>query len=156
MFTDIVGSTNLVEALGDEAWETMLRWHDTALREVFTAHGRRGDLHDRRRVLRQLRLAGPRGRRGDRDPAAARRAPPTQGFAPQVRIGLHASDATQVGGDFHGKGVHEAARIAALGGAGEIVASVATVGESHRTSGLRSATLKGLSEPIEVVNVDWR
>ena len=38
MFTDIVGSTNLVEALGDEAWETMLRWHNTALREVFTAH----------------------------------------------------------------------------------------------------------------------
>ena len=80
----------------------------------------------------------------------------TQGFAPGVRIGLHASDATWVGGDFHGKGVHEAARIAALGGAGEIVASVVTVGEAHRTSGLRSATLKGLSEPIEVVNVDWR
>ena len=80
----------------------------------------------------------------------------TQGFAPAVRIGLHASDATQVGGDFHGKGVHEAARIAALGGAGEIVASVGTVGESHRTSGLRSAELKGLSEPIEVVNVEWR
>ena len=38
MFTDIVGSTNLVEALGDEAWETMLRWHNTALREVFAAH----------------------------------------------------------------------------------------------------------------------
>ncbi len=80
----------------------------------------------------------------------------TQGFAPQVRIGLHASDATSVGGDFHGKGVHEAARIAALGGAGEIVASVVTVGEAHRTSGPRSVPLKGLSEPIEVVNVDWR
>ena len=39
MFTDIVGSTNLVEALGDEAWETMLRWHNSALREVFTAQG---------------------------------------------------------------------------------------------------------------------
>ena len=74
MFTDIVGSTNLVEALGDEAWETMLRWHNTALREVFTAPRRRGDLHDRRRVLRQLRLAGPRGRGGDRHPATARRA----------------------------------------------------------------------------------
>ena len=80
----------------------------------------------------------------------------TQGFAPQVRIGLHASDATQVGGDFHGKGVHEAARIAGLGTAGEIVASVSTVGETHRTSGLRSATLKGLSGPIEIVTVDWR
>ena len=38
MFTDIVGSTNLVEALGDEAWEAILRWHNTALREVFMAH----------------------------------------------------------------------------------------------------------------------
>ena len=79
----------------------------------------------------------------------------TQGFAPQVRIGLHASDATQVGGDFHGKGVHEAARIAGLAAAGEIVASVSTVGESHRTSGLRSATLKGLSGPIEIVTVEY-
>ena len=61
-----------------------------------------------------------------------------------------------IGGDFSGKGVHEAARIAALGGAGEIVASAATVGESNRTSDPRSATLKGLSEPIEVVNVEWR
>jgi ferredoxin len=38
MFTDIVGSTNLVVALGDEAWETMLGWHNTTLREIFTAH----------------------------------------------------------------------------------------------------------------------
>jgi len=156
MFTDIVGSTNLVEALGDEAWETMLRWHNAALREVFTAHGGEEisttgdgffvtfdspDLAVAAAIAIQRRLAEHRS---------------TQGFAPQVRIGLHASDATQVGGDFHGKAVHEAARIAALGGAGEIVASVATVGESHRTSGSRSATLKGLSEPIEVVNVDWR
>ena len=38
MFTDVVGSTNLVEVMGDEAWDTLLRWHDTTLREVFTAH----------------------------------------------------------------------------------------------------------------------
>jgi class 3 adenylate cyclase len=156
MFTDIVGSTNLVEVLGDEAWETMLRWHNTALREVFTAQGGEeisttGDgffvsfdspeLAVAAAIAIQRRLAEHRS---------------TQGFAPQVRIGLHAADATQIGGDFHGKGVHEAARIAALGGAGEIVASVATIGESHRTSDLRSATLKGIPEPIEVVNVDWR
>ena len=80
----------------------------------------------------------------------------TQGFAPQIRIGLHATDATRVGGDFHGRGVHEAARIAALGGGGDIVASLTTVGESRRTSDRRSATLKGLSGPIDVVNVEWR
>jgi class 3 adenylate cyclase len=156
MFTDIVGSTNLVVALGDEAWETMLAWHNTTLREVFTAHGGEEisttgdgffvsfdspDTAVAAAIAIQRRLAEHRT---------------TSGFAPPVRIGLHASDATQVGGDFHGKGVHEAARIADLGGGGDIVASLATVGGSQRTSNPRSADLKGLSGPIEVVNVDWR
>ena len=155
MFTDIVGSTNLVVALGDEAWETMLGWHNTTLRDVFTAHGGEEisttgdgffvsfdspDLAVAAAIAIQRRLAEHRA---------------AHGFAPQLRIGLHAADATQVGGDFHGKGVHEASRIAALGGAGDIVASVATVGPSHRTSDLRSATLKGFDGPIDVVNVDW-
>jgi len=60
-------------------------------------------------------------------------------------VGLHASDAQQVGTNFRGKGVHEAARIAALAGSGEIVASAGTVGESQRVSDPRSVELKGLS-----------
>jgi class 3 adenylate cyclase len=156
MFTDVVGSTNLVEVMGDEAWDTLLRWHDTTLREVFTAHQGKEisttgdgffvsfgspDAAVAAAIAIQRRLAEHRT---------------TSGFAPPIRIGLHASDATQVGGDFHGKGVHEAARIADLGGGGDIVASLATVGGSQRTSNPRSADLKGLSGPIEVVNVDWR
>jgi class 3 adenylate cyclase len=156
MFTDIVGSTNLVVALGDEAWETVLSWHNTTLREVFTAHGGEEisttgdgffvsfdspDTAVAAAIAIQRRLAEHRK---------------ANGFAPPVRVGLHASDATLVGGDFHGKGVHEAARIADLGGGGDIVASLATVGGSQRTSDPRSADLKGLSGPIEVVNVDWR
>ena len=35
MFTDIERSTNLVEALGDEAWQGLLRWHDETLRSLF-------------------------------------------------------------------------------------------------------------------------
>ena len=38
MFTDIVRSTNLVEALGDEAWGHLIRWHDEQLRSQFAAH----------------------------------------------------------------------------------------------------------------------
>ncbi|HCO03409.1 MAG TPA: hypothetical protein DIT48_08645, partial [Actinobacteria bacterium] len=38
MFTDMVGSTALVEALGDEAWATLLRWHDDTLRSLLAAH----------------------------------------------------------------------------------------------------------------------
>ena len=39
VFTDIVQSTALVEALGDAAWEHLLHWHDQTLRSVFAAHG---------------------------------------------------------------------------------------------------------------------
>ncbi len=39
MFTDIVKSTNLVEALGDTAWVDLIRWHDQTLRSLFARHG---------------------------------------------------------------------------------------------------------------------
>jgi class 3 adenylate cyclase len=57
-----------------------------------------------------------------------------------------------------GKGVHEAARIAALAEGSEIQASRTTVGASagYRMSEPRVVTLKGISEPVEVVAVDWR
>ena len=42
MFTDIVGSTNLLETIGDEAWEDVVRWHDETLRSVIESHG--GDI----------------------------------------------------------------------------------------------------------------
>ncbi len=53
------------------------------------------------------------------------------GFAPKVRIGVHASGATQVGRNFSGKGVHEAARIAALADGDQIVASRATAADGR-------------------------
>jgi len=156
MFTDVVGSTNLVEALGDEALDTLLRWHDTTLREVFTAHEGReisttGDgffvSFDSPEQAVAAAIAIQRRLQEHRQKA---------GFAPQVRIGLHASDAQQVGSNYRGKGVHEASRIAGLATGGQIIASLSTVGETYRSSGVRSELLKGLSEPMEVVTIDWR
>jgi len=156
MFTDVVGSTALVEAMGDEAWDTLLRWHDSTLREVFSANGGKeisttGDgffvgfdspeQAVAAAIAIQRRLAEQRAK---------------QGFAPQVRIGVHATDARQVGEDFRGKGVHEAARIAALAGAGEIIASTSTVGSMPGLSEPRTVELKGISEPVEIVTVGWR
>jgi len=156
MFTDIVKSTNLVEALGDEAWEALLRWHDQTLRSLFLAH--RGE---------EVVTTGDGFFVGFDSPDAAlacsvaiqrtlaehRQA---HGFAPQVRIGVHASDATKVGRDFKGKGVHEAARIAALAEGGEILASKHTAVTYSSVSEARSVTLKGISEPVDVVSVNWR
>ena len=157
MFTDVVGSTQLVEALGDEAWEVMLRWHDDTLRSLFAAH--QGD---------EVAATGDGFFVGFDSPEAAlacavaiqRRLAEhrqTQGFAPQVRIGVHASEATQVAQNFRGKGVHEAARIAALAGGSEILASQVTVaGSRYQTNEPRTVELKGIAEPVEIVSVDWR
>src|SRR5436190_935172 len=63
------------------------------------------------------------------------------GFAPGVRIGVHASEATQVAQNFRGKGVHEASRISALAEGGEVLASVDTAaGSRFRTSDPRAVT----------------
>ena len=75
----------------------------------------------------------------------------------EVRIGVHATDAAESDGKYRGKGVHEAARIAALAGGGEIVASARSVDDDGvAASEPRSLQLKGISEPIEVVTIDWR
>jgi class 3 adenylate cyclase len=157
MFTDIVGSTNLVEVLGDEAWESLLRWHDQTLRALFVAH------HGEEVVATGdgffVGFDTPDAAVGcavaiQRGLDAHRR---QHGFAPRVRIGLHASDATQVGTNFRGKGVHEAARIAALAEGAEILASSQTLAGTHFVhSEPRLVTLKGISEPVEIVAVEWR
>jgi class 3 adenylate cyclase len=158
MFTDIVKSTNLAEAMGDSAWSELLRWHDETLRSFFAAHN--GD---------EVTTTGDGFFVGFDTPDAAvtcavaiqRRLADHRkqhGFAPQVRIGLHASGAAQVGRSFRGKGVHEAARIADLAEGGEIIASKATVGAGspYPASEPRTVTLKGISEPMEIVSIDWR
>jgi class 3 adenylate cyclase len=157
MFTDIVKSTALVEAMGDEAWENLLRWHDETLRALFAAH--QGE---------EVVATGDGFFVGFDTPEAAlacavaiqrklaehRR---TQGFAPQVRIGVHASQATQVAQNFRGKGVHEAARIAALAEGGEILASKETAaGSRYQVGESRTVALKGFAESVEVATVSWR
>jgi class 3 adenylate cyclase len=157
MFTDIVGSTNLLEAMGDEAWQSLLDWHDRMLRSMFSEN--RGEeitaIGDGFFVAFEspddalaCAVAIQRGLAEHRK---------TAGFAPQVRIGVHASDATRVGRNFTGKGVHEAARIGALAEGSEILASVDTAtGGRYPMSESRTVTVKGIADPIDVVTVDWR
>ncbi len=158
MFTDIVKSTALVEAIGDDSWRDLLRWHDETLRSLFRAHGgeeidKAGDgffvAFDSEKDAVECAVAI------QRKLADHRR---TQGFAPQVRIGLHATEATRTGHDYMGKGIHEAARIGGLAEGGEILASSVTLeqGCAYGASDPRSVMLKGISEPVQVCAINWR
>src|SRR5262245_57928425 len=159
MFTDIVRSTQLVEAIGDEAWTDLVHWHDQALRALFAAHA--GEEVDH--AGDGFFVAFPTERPALDCGVAIQRAllehRRRQGFAPQVRIGLHTAAAQWHDGAYRGKGVHVAARIAALAEAGEILASRDTVESpppGTTLSAPRLVTPKGLSEPLQVVSIGWR
>jgi class 3 adenylate cyclase len=158
MFTDIVGSTALVEAIGDEAWHDLLHWHDSALRRCFAENGGEEVDHTGDGFF----VAFPDAEAAVRCAARIQRKLAEQrrdhGFAPQVRIGLHAAEATKVGADYEGAGVHAAARVGALAEAGEILASVETIRgiEGLGTGEARDVSLKGFARPVRVVAVDWR
>jgi class 3 adenylate cyclase len=159
MFTDIVRSTNLVEAMGDEGWEDVLRWHDRTLRGLFTEHGGEEIDHagDGFFVAFESPAAAVECAVAVQQTLAEHRR--SHGFSPMVRIGIHAAEATHLGKDFRGRGVHVAARVGALAEGGEILATGETLaGEMERlsVSDPRTVSLKGISEPVEVVAVDWR
>jgi class 3 adenylate cyclase len=159
MFTDIVDSTKLVELLGDEAWENLLAWHDRTLRACFDEHNGEEVKHEGDGFFVAFADAG-----GALDCAITMQRILNQhrrehGFAPQVRVGVHAAEVTEREGDYGGKGVHVAARIAGAAEASEIVTSRETAeaaGYEVAASSPRALELKGLGTPVEVVTVDWR
>jgi class 3 adenylate cyclase len=159
MFTDIVGSTDLIGTIGDEAWEDVVRWHDETMRALIGSH--RGDL---------VHSTGDGFFATFGDPTAAiscavaiqkrfaehRR---RHGFAPPVRIGLHSAEATRIADDYAGLGVHAAARVGALAEGGEIVATISTLPTDTNAiavSNERDVSLKGIEQPLRVASIDWR
>lgn len=156
MFTDIVASTALLTAIGDDAWSLLLQWHDATLRRLFIRHGGQevkqvGDGFFA--VFSDTSEAIACALAIQRTLLASRR---VGHLTPQVRIGVHEAEVTQTHGDFIGRGVHEAARIAALGEADEVVTSAPTLARTcngfaaHRP---RTTTLRGFPEPVELVSV---
>jgi class 3 adenylate cyclase len=158
MFTDIVRSTNLVEAIGDGAWHDLQRWHDSMIRALVGAGG--GTVVSSLGDGFFVAFDGPDAainaaieiQRALRD---HRR---DHGFAPQVRIGIHRAEATFVDDNYSGSAVHMAARIGAAADGGQILVSTDTAvmaGPAFSTSSRETVTLKGFNEPVEVVRVDW-
>ena len=157
MFTDVVGSTNLAELLGDHAWERLLRWHDDTLRALVAKRG--GEIvnstGDGFFVAFDSARRGIECARSIQEALAEHRQ--ETGFAISVRIGLHTAEANRRGADYSGVGVHLAARVAALAGGGQILATADTLAEAGdvSTTDTRDASLRGVSAPVGIATVTW-
>lgn len=155
MFTDIVDSTKLLEALGPEKWQKLLEWHDRELRKRIESEG--GEV---------IKQTGDGYFAAFGSPANALKAAVDiqrsldghEPLAPDVRIGIHTGGAFhRADDDYAGQGVNVAARIGALAGGGEILVSRESVnGSPFSLSAPRAETLKGVEQPVELVAVEWR
>ncbi|HYC07270.1 MAG TPA: LuxR C-terminal-related transcriptional regulator, partial [Candidatus Binatia bacterium] len=159
LFTDIVGSTALIGVIGDDAWIDLRRWHDARLRAIFSArHGEELDHAGDGFLVAFERTGDAIDCAIDIQRALAdhRR---HEGFAPSVRIGIHVSEAVREGSGFAGRAIHEGARIVALAGADEIVASMDAVRDAPPRKPPvvpRTVALKGFEEPVVVATIPWQ
>jgi class 3 adenylate cyclase len=158
VFTDIVESTRLVEMLGDEQWESLLAWHDRTLRGCIEAQAGEEVKHEGDGFFIAFAEADSALECACSIQRSLRDHRRDHGFAPRVRIGIHATEATDRSGDYGGRGIHIAARIAAAAGAGEIIVSRDALQAAHdgfRAVDERPLELKGVAQPIIVATVDW-
>jgi class 3 adenylate cyclase len=153
MFTDIVGSTELAAGLGDTRWRELLARHDEVVREEVERHGGRvvKSLGDGALAL----FDGPSRAIG----CAVSLGPRLAELDLPIRAGLHAGECELAAdGDVGGIAVHIAARIAALAGAGEVLASGTvrdlSVGSPYQLRSRGEQQLKGLEEPWRVFAVE--
>jgi class 3 adenylate cyclase len=120
LFTDIVGSTAMLERMGDRAWQGLLRLHNVHLRnDLNTFRGREvkttgdGFLAVFDGATKAVRCA-----------AAMTRSAHELGLA--IRVGIHTGEVEFVGSDVRGVAVHAAARVMSLAGPDEVFVTSTT------------------------------
>jgi class 3 adenylate cyclase len=160
LFSDIENSSHLIERLGDERWLELLAAHNTIVRAQLDEHGgyevkAQGD---------GFMLAFPTARQAvlcatDIQRALLRRAARGR-FPIQVRIGIHTGEAIRHAGDFFGRSVVLAARLAdhAQGGEILITALVRELIAGRADIPLEpagEAEFKGLDGRHELFRVSW-
>jgi predicted ATPase len=143
LFTDIEGSTRLIEEVGEARYDDLLREHRVALRGSFSRYGgvevdTQGDaffyvFEDADAAL---------GAAGDAQAAL------TDGPV-AVRMGAHTGEALRSESGYVGREVHRAARIAAAGHGGQVIVSATTAAlAKHSLTDLGEHRLKDFDEPI--------
>jgi len=161
LFTDLVGSTALRQAVGDDAADELRRSHDRVLRDAVAAHGGHevkgtGDglmiVFDS--AVEAVAAAEAMQRGVER---LTRRAP-----APvSIRVGLSAGDVVWEGDDCFGTPVVEARRLCdSAEGAqilvGDVVRVLAGSRGGHDFRPVGALELKGLAAPVPAAEVAWQ
>ena len=151
LFTDIVGSTEQLSATNDAHWRQQLDAHDKVVDWLLEKYGGNRAKHTGDGIFALFDGPTKAARCAlDLVPALA-----TRGI--RIRAGVHIGECERRGEEWSGVAVHTGARIGALAGAGEVLAS-RTVRDLSAGSGLNFESLgpqrlKGLPEEVDVYRV---
>ena len=162
LFTDLVGSTELMDRLGDEAGDRVLRQHFAILREVASEH----DGQEVKSLGDGLMLAFTSALSATACSVRMQRRISTSwaehgGEVDGLRIGLNAGEAVSIEGDYFGRPVVVAKRLCDRAGPGQILISDVVRSLVGRRGGYRfialgAMPLKGFVEPVTAFGLDWR
>lgn len=145
VFTDIVGSTERLERVGDRVWCALLsNHHDLVRRHLLQSRGREVDA-----AGDGFFLAFDLPSQAVSFALVVRSA--LQEIGIEIRIGIHVGECEVSGGRVEGLAVHTAARVAGAATAGEVLVSGTVkdlvAGSGHRFEERETRILKGLSGP---------
>lgn len=156
MFADIVGSTGLNEAMGDEAWSRERARFRAVVQRCAAAEGgwEVNAAGDGVLVRFDAPAAAVRAAAALQREMASQR---TTSFAPTVSIGIHSGDVIDEGDDIVGSVINMAARVGDIAGPDEIVVTehVADHVDDLVTSDRGLHELRGISRPRHLLLVDW-
>jgi class 3 adenylate cyclase/tetratricopeptide (TPR) repeat protein len=157
LFTDLVGSTELLQRAGDEHAQRIFKAHHRLLREAVEAHGG----HEVKWLGDGLMVAFDSASEAVKCAIAMQQASrrPAAGERLEIRAGLNVGEAFLDEADYFGSSVVIARRLCDRGGAGQILASdiVARLVQGRSadisTKDLGALDLKGIAEPVPAVEI---
>ncbi len=159
VFTDLVGSTELLVRLGHDAYEAVRRSHFDSLRLAASVHQGIEIKSTGDGLVFAFRSAGDAMACMIRMQQGADLAARRCGGEPRMRVGASSGETTRDGNDTSGIAVVEAARLCAVASPGQILVSDLvrglTRGLGYELVRVGEFTLKGLPEPVSGYAVEW-
>lgn len=158
MFVDVVNSTRLNEALGDEQWSALRRALRRQIDEAVTSQGGWEANTSGDGVLARFEHPAAAASAAVEILQSLERQRAASGFAPSVRIGIHSGDAVDEDGDIIGNVVNLAARVTGAADPDEILITehVADhLGPGQHAEGRGLHSLKGIERPRHLLALRW-
>jgi class 3 adenylate cyclase len=159
LFTDLVGSTELTQRLGDAGAMRVIRAHDAIVNEAIRARGGRRVKHTGDGVMASFNLVS---RAVEAAMAIQRAVVEGNQTAEQpfdVRIAISAGEPVTEDDDLFGTAVQLAARVCSTCEGGRILVSAAVrelcMGKGITFDDVGLAELKGFDEPVRLYAVRW-